>query len=98
MSFVSFRIRTQTVPRQSHEQKREEGRRRRRKTSRQKTKRQFHCRTSRLKVLQVGECVDLFPHYLKRLKQTIRGIFLLDLFADHLTKKQEKEVSFFHVS
>lgn len=30
--------------------------------------------------------------------QAIRVIFLLVLFADHLTKKQEKEVSFFHVS
>lgn len=51
---LSFIRATQTRPRQSHgQEKKVEARRTKRRISRQKTKRQFLCKTSRLKAVQV---------------------------------------------
>lgn len=51
---LSFIRATQTRPRQCHgQEKKVEARRTKRRISRQKTKRQFLCKTSRLKAVQV---------------------------------------------
>lgn len=100
-NLLSFSTTTQTHLRQNQEEKRLEGKRTKRKISRQKTKRQFHCRTSRLKAVQVRETysavskmIELGSPMLQSVTQrALNNICHIMFFAEHLSRKQEKEVS-----